>query len=185
MTKISFYLTLLLLPFVVFTSCDDSKDDVPYYSEIGEWVIYERRIECTGSDEESNIKAKKEQDLMNAEFKKQLNTTNCTYEFSLFASELEPNYLEKLLKKESDGGKILSGNYQRKVQTMTATIAQGPFGNWKTDLVISDLNNDFIMVTQDLDADDLYILYYIYFDGGRKFDPKIKAQMITKAWKRK
>lgn len=185
MTKLSFYLTLFLLPIVFFTSCDDGKDDLPYYSEIGEWVVYERRIECTGSDEESNIKAKKEQDLMNAEFKKQLSTTNCTYEFSTFSSELEPNYYEYLLKKESEGGKIISGNYERKLQTMTTVIAQGPFGNWGTDIVIGDLNKDFIMLTQNLDSDDLYIMYYLYFGGGRKFDPKIKAQLVTKAWKRK
>ncbi len=185
MTKISFYLALLLLPLVAFISCDDTKDDIPYYSELGEWVVYERRIECTGSDEESNIKAKKEQDVMNAEFKKQLKTTNCTYEFSTFTSQLEPNYYEYLMKKESEGGKILSGNYERKMEAMTAVIAQGPFGNWRTNMVISDLNKDFMMLTQDLDSDDLYILYYLYFGGGRKFDPRIKAKMVTKAWKRK
>lgn len=171
-------------------SCDGDNKKVDFSID-GEWEVYERRVVIR----EDASSSKDEIAEWGKELTKDLNRGGVyLYNFGDVVSGAANRYefSEKQFPLKEDGtydkDEIFpnmlfnSGTYIREEQVLKTTITVGVFDNWQTDFIIKDLNKEHLMFVQELDAEDLGLLYYLYLGYTRSdIDKSVKAQMITKA----
>lgn len=167
------------------SSC--SKSEEPDFELHGEWIITVKQIKCFGVGDAEN-EAKAEQSLLQKEFNKNMLTSTYIYTFGdIYDTANEQYFYSEDLYKNLSGTtpltakpsylseRSISGYYERDGSRLIVSAGRR-FTN-----IIEDLNKDYLMFVEELNAQDIEAIYKTYFSINRKIDPTITGTLTTKA----